>query len=103
MKNNLQEGSLIPKEDRLVPKLNSTFDHAFEGLKVGMGITHDIMSKYPGYKPIALVNDAFFNISVSSIAQRKSFGKAVAEWSGGIAAGAVCTIGTDGLVVNLNL
>jgi hypothetical protein len=103
MKNNLQERSLIPKEDRLVPKLNSTFDNTFEGMKIGMGVVHDLMSRYPAYKPIALANDAFFNISVSSIAQRKSFGKAVAEWSGGIAAGAVCTIGTDGLVVNLNL
>lgn len=59
MKNNLQEGSLIPKEDRLVPKLNSTFDNTFEGMKVGMGVTHDLMSRYPAYKPIALVNDAF--------------------------------------------
>lgn len=89
MKNNDNAGPLVPK-------LNSRFDHTFEGLKVGMGITHDIMSKYPGYKPIALVNDAFFNISVSSIAQRKSFGKAVAEWSGGIAAGSVCAIGSGG-------
>lgn len=80
----------------LVPKLNSTFDNTFEGLKVGMGVTHDLMSRYPAYKPIALVNDAFFNISVSSIAQRKSFGKAVAEWSGGIAAGSVCAIGSVG-------
>lgn len=84
MKNNDNAGPLVPK-------LNSRFDHTFEGLKVGMGITHDIMSKYPGYKPIALVNDAFFNISVSSIAQRKSFGQSVVEWGGGIAAGAVCS------------
>jgi len=96
MKNNDNAGPLVPK-------LNSRFDHTFEGLKVGMGITHDIMSKYPGYKPIALANDAFFNISVSSIAQRKSFGQSVVEWGSGIATGAVCTIGTGGLVVNINL
>lgn len=80
----------------LVPKLNSTFDNTFEGMKVGMGVLHDIMSKYPGYKPMSLANDAFFNISISSIAQRKSFGKAVAEWGGGIAAGSVCAIGSGG-------
>lgn len=59
MKNNLQEGSLIPKEDRLVPKLNATFDNTFEAMKTGSGILHDLMSRYPAYKPIALANDAF--------------------------------------------
>lgn len=84
MKNNDNSGPLVPK-------LNSTFDNTFEGMKIGMGFAHDLMSRYPAYKPIALANDAFFNISVSSIAQRKSFGQSVVEWGGGIAAGAVCT------------
>lgn len=84
MKNNDNSGPLVPK-------LNSTFDNTFEGMKIGMGFAHDLMSRYPAYKPIALANDAFFNISVSSIAQRKSFGQSVVEWGGGIAAGSVCT------------
>lgn len=81
------------KTEALVPKLNSTFNNTFEGMKIGMGVTHDLMSRYPAYKPLAFANDALFNISVSSIAQRKSFGQSVVEWGGGIAAGSVCSPG----------
>lgn len=83
MKNNIEKGELITT-------IHSSIDTTFDVMKVGSGVLHDLMSTHLATKAIALTNDAVFNISVSSIAQGKSFGKSIAEWVGGIAAGAAC-------------
>jgi DNA invertase Pin-like site-specific DNA recombinase len=75
------------EKGELITTIHPSIDTTFDVMKVGSGVLHDLMSTHPATKAIALTNDAVFNISVSSIAQRKSFGQSVVEWVGGIAAG----------------
>lgn len=71
---------------------NSPLYFSFEILKVGKSVLSAFMSKSLPTTIIATTNDAIFNISVSNIVQGKPIGKSIIEFTGGVAAGTVCTV-----------